>query len=137
MNRSEFETLAEQRLNEAQPLLAGRHWSGAYYLCGYGVEFLLKARIARQFRADDIPDPKVVTKIYVHHLSALMNLAELKPELEQSINSSAEFSANCNLVEEWSEHSRYSLVDEDKATGIVKAVADSESGVFQWIRSSL
>jgi hypothetical protein len=119
MNRSEFETLAEQRLNEAPPLLAGRHWSGAYYLCGYAVEFLLNARLARQFRADGIPDPKFVAKIYVHYLSALMNLAELKPELEPSINLSVEFSANWNLVEEWGEHSRYSLVDEDKATGIV------------------
>lgn len=55
MNRSDFQTLAETRLQEAKSLLDNGHYSGAYYLCGYAIEYALKACIAKQTKAEDFP----------------------------------------------------------------------------------
>jgi len=63
-------------------LLHGKQFSGAYYLAGYAIECALKARIASQFRADEIPDKNLVNKVYVHDLANLLRLAGLEAELE-------------------------------------------------------
>jgi HEPN domain-containing protein len=49
-DQSTFRQLAEQRLAEAELLLANGFWSGAYYLAGYALECALKAKIASSFR---------------------------------------------------------------------------------------
>jgi HEPN domain-containing protein len=65
-DRATFQQLAEERLAEARALLETGHPSGAYYLAGYAIECALKARIAADFRADEIPDLRRVRDIYVH-----------------------------------------------------------------------
>jgi len=55
-DRATFQKLAEARLAEATLLLASGLPSGAYYLAGYAIECALKAIIAAQFRASEIPD---------------------------------------------------------------------------------
>jgi HEPN domain-containing protein len=47
MNRTDFQELAEERLEDARPLLDAGRFSGAYYLAGYAVECALQACIAR------------------------------------------------------------------------------------------
>src|SRR5882762_8203261 len=73
-DRATFQQLAESRLAEARLLLANGLPSGAYYLAGYAIECALKAIIAADFRATEIPDPKYVRDIYTHDLSALFRL---------------------------------------------------------------
>ena len=65
-DRATFQQLAEERLAEARALLKAGHPSGAYYLAGYAVECALKAKIAMQFRANEIPDRSLVNKAYDH-----------------------------------------------------------------------
>ena len=43
MNRSELQRLSNERIEDAQALLAASRWAGAYYLAGYAVECALKA----------------------------------------------------------------------------------------------
>jgi hypothetical protein len=77
-DRSTFQQLAELRLTEARLLLDNGLPSGAYYLAGYAIECALKARIAAEFRANEIPDKARVNSIYTHNLGILLGLAGLR-----------------------------------------------------------
>jgi hypothetical protein len=89
-DRTTFQQLAESRLAEARLLLANGLPSGAYYLAGYAVECALKARIAAEFRANEIPDKSRVNSIYTHNLRELLGLAGLKEELEADMAADAD-----------------------------------------------
>ncbi len=52
VNRAELQQLAEDRILDAQALLAVNRWSGAYYLAGYAVEC---ARRVREDRRHESP----------------------------------------------------------------------------------
>jgi HEPN domain-containing protein len=47
MTRWDLQKLAEDRLLDAEALLAAGRWSAAYYLAGYAVECAIKACIAK------------------------------------------------------------------------------------------
>src|ERR1700760_4461378 len=81
-DRTTFQQLAESRLAEARLLFAGGFPSGAYYLAGYAIECALKAVIAEDFRASEIPELKYVRDVHTHDLSALLRLAELEEKLD-------------------------------------------------------
>jgi HEPN domain-containing protein len=137
MKRQEFLDLAEERLREAKCLLDAGLWSGAYYLSGYAVEFFLKAMIAAQFKANDIPDPKEVRNIWTHDLNALVRLAKLEPDLEGHCKRAPQFDQNWNEVRNWSESARYENIDKERALALHVALSDPNDGVIAWIRSKL
>ena len=76
--KKQLEQLADVRANEAKTLFNAGLFSGAYYLAGYALEFALKARIAKNFQADAIPEKSYVQDIFTHDLKKLMGLAALK-----------------------------------------------------------
>jgi hypothetical protein len=51
VNRVQLRQLAEDRLLDAERLLTGGRWAGAYYLAGYAVECGLKACIMAHVEA--------------------------------------------------------------------------------------
>jgi HEPN domain-containing protein len=53
MNRTDLQILAEDRLKDAEVLLAKGRFAAAYYLAGYAVECGLKACIAKLTKAED------------------------------------------------------------------------------------
>jgi HEPN domain-containing protein len=63
--------LAEERIAEAQTLVAGNHFSGAYYLAGCAVELGLKAVLTRSLASHAMPDLSVVKAAYTHDLIGL------------------------------------------------------------------
>jgi HEPN domain-containing protein len=102
-DRATFQRLAQDRLAEAQLLLGNGFPSGAYYLAGYAMECALKAIIARQFLADEIPEIKRVNKVYVHDLSQLMDVAGLKSVLEAEFAIRPALKQRWTIAKEWSE----------------------------------
>ena len=89
MNREELWTLAEERVRNADALLAASQWSAAYYLAGYAVECALKAylpayldRTGKIFRERDYI--KKLEKCWTHGLTLLVELADLTEQLEKS-----------------------------------------------------
>lgn len=48
--RSDLRKLARGRLLDAVTLLKAKRYHGAFYLCGYAVEYALKARICATMR---------------------------------------------------------------------------------------
>lgn len=135
MRLEELEALAEERLQEARALLSVEKWSGAFYLSGYAIELALKAVIAAQFRANEIPDKKLVDDIWTHKLGQLLRLAQLEPALLEQSRRSSQFEANWNTVKGWNESARYRRIEEPEARALLDAISDPREGIFAWIRS--
>src|SRR5262245_6091604 len=108
-DRAHFQRLAELRLAEAKILARERQSSGAYYIAGYAIECALKARIAAQFRENEIPDKNWVNRIYTHDLSELLRLAGLEAELDVARKNDAALNRRWSVMKNWNEQSRYSL----------------------------
>lgn len=132
VSRTEFQTLALEKLSDATHLFENRRWSNAYYLAGYAVELALKACIAKSFKAETLPDLKFVKDTYVHALGKLVDQAGLKWDLE---GAAEQVRVNWAIINKWQPEARYKAYSEDAATNILKAISDAEQGVMPWIRA--
>jgi hypothetical protein len=86
MNRIDLQELSEIRIRESRALLDAGFSDGAYYLAGYAVECALKACIAKRTQEHDFPDKKLVNDSHTHNLKTLLQLAELKTEMDAAID---------------------------------------------------
>ncbi|MGA2349135.1 MAG: HEPN domain-containing protein [Terracidiphilus sp.] len=134
MNRSDFQRIAELRLRESKVLHAAGFSDGAYYLAGYSVECALKACIAKRTREHDFPEKKMVNDSHTHDLGKLLNLAELKDELDAVIVANPAMESALDRIQDWSETSRYQSKTTQEATALLKAIEDEEGGLLPWIR---
>ena len=134
MNRKELQILASLRLAEAKSLLNANLPDGAYYLAGYSVECGLKACIAKRTRLHDSPDKKIVEASHTHNLKDLVRVANLElTRLEQATKDSV-FRDYWDLVQQWSEQSRYRRHNNTDAKYLVEAVGSTRHGVLRWIK---
>lgn len=133
MNRDKFQNIAFLRLKEAEKSLEYKFYSGAYYLAGYCVECALKACIAKNTKQYDFP-LKNTKNIYTHELSTLIGSSGLQTKLDADCKMNVEFASNWNTVQDWSEKSRYEVVEQARAVDMIKAISDKENGVLKWIK---
>jgi HEPN domain-containing protein len=131
-DRATFQQLAETRLAEAKLLHEQGLHSGAYYLAGYAIECALKAKIAADFRENEIPELKRVQSIYTHDLSALLGLAVLKEDLDAEKELHPELYQRWGIARAWSENARYKVWTEADASAILDAI-DGADGILQWL----
>ena len=75
MTRTDLQLLAEERLSDAQVLLANGRFGAAYYLAGYAIECALKACIAKLTKAEDFPIKNSTNTVYIHDLKKLAGAA--------------------------------------------------------------
>ena len=134
MDRRDFQSLSRVRAKEAEALLGFGLNDGAYYLAGYAVECALKACIAKGTRRHEFPDRKKVEASHTHKLGDLVKLANLEKARLNRITADSEFGRNRDLVQEWSEHSRYNRYSAADARALVAAVNDRRHGVVAWIK---
>lgn len=135
MNRFDLQKMAEERVADARALLDAGRFQAAFYLCGYAVEYALKACIARQVREFDFPDRKVVNDSYVHDLTKLLSVARLAQLHQDEANHNKAFAANWTIVAQWSESSRYNAaITEADATDLFLAATDPIDGVLTWLK---
>jgi hypothetical protein len=134
MNRQELQDLSDLRLREARSLFATGLPDGAYYLAGYSVECALKACIAKRTREHDFPDKDFVQKSYTHKLVDLMRHSQLAPLLEIEIRTNLRLKVQWDIVQRWSEESRYQRNDHGATEALLQAIDDGSGGVFPWIR---
>lgn len=133
-----FANLQEVALSKSADsilLLSHGRFSNAYYLAGYAVEIGLKACIALQFRAEHIPDRRLVNIIHTHQLHDLVFYAGLKDILTQRKEEEQEFWSNWAQVSSWTPESRYLTVDALTAQAMVHAVSNPQTGILEWIRA--
>lgn len=107
LNREKLRTLAESRIEEAAVLLQSKHWTGAYYMAGLGVECALKACLARAVQQYDFPDKSFINRAYTHKLEELAKLdAGLWSELNIEMSSDAKLASNWQTVFQWDDENR-------------------------------
>ena len=133
-DRITFQQLAELRLEEAKLLLAYGQPSGAYYLAGYAIECALKAKIASQFRADEIPEKALVLAVYEHELSKLLSLANLKEDHANAVSGDPDMRRHWTIVTKWKPDARYKIWSSHEAANMLEAVG-GEKGLMRWLRT--
>ena len=135
MNRSDFQQLADVRIDEAMALLAQGKFDGAYYLAGYAVECGLKACIARLTSQDDYPPkPKYIYDYYSHEIEKLVKTAGLTAQRDADAAADPDLLANWQFVKDWTEESRYERRTQAQAQQLITAITDAAHGVLPWIK---
>lgn len=133
MNRVDFQNIAELRLRESKSLLNAGFPDGSYYLAGYAVECALKACIAKRTREHDFPDKKLVNDSHTHDIGKLLQLADLKIELENAMQANPAMRAGLDTIQDWSEASRYDRKANQEALDLIQAIEDPKGGLLPWI----
>lgn len=134
VNRREFQALSRTRLREARALAKLGMHDGAYYLAGYCIECALKACIAKATQRYEFPDKKKADSSHSHASRDLLRVAGLeKARLEEAKRDPA-FRKNWDIVEVWSEHSRYVTTHAATANELIEAVGDRNHGVLRWVK---
>jgi len=146
--------IAMKRLEEATILCDEGLFDGAFYLAGYSIELMLKAKICDRFDVDNLFDEsycgipnisKVRNAVKLHDINLLLvfsglrkklNVEKMKPEnndvLEKTI---------AKLVDAkngWSEQSRYQPIGSqngDEVKELISLLLD-EKGLIQWIQKN-
>jgi hypothetical protein len=135
MNRADLQILAEDRLKDAEVLLANGRFGAAYYLAGYAVECGLKACIAKLTKAEDFPIKNSTNTVYIHDLKKLAATARVEIAIAQLSAGDQSFKNNWEIVSWWSEESRYDRsIDQPLAALMLDAVSEPQHGVLQCIR---
>ena len=135
MNKNDLERLANLRIVEAETLLTNSCFAGAYYLSGYVVECALKACIAKNTKQYDFPDKKLVLDSYSHDLLKLIYVSGLKNELDKELKINSTFKTYWDLVQEWSEESRYDPdISMEMANNLFSAITADPDGVLIWLK---
>jgi HEPN domain-containing protein len=75
MKASELRQKARAQLTDAEVLLRSRRYDAAVYICGYAVEFALKARICRTLHWPEYLTVKGFESFKTHDLEVLLLLS--------------------------------------------------------------
>ena len=136
MNRQTLQLLAEERLKDADTLLAAGQWAGAHYLAGYAVECGLKACIMVRVVNEGLifTDPKLVEKVWIHRLEPLLKMTGLEAAFGQACQADGLLAVHWTTAMKWEETSRYLFKAEAEARDLTVAVGHPTSGMLQWLR---
>jgi hypothetical protein len=128
--------MAEERILDAEALINGGRWAGAYYVAGYAVECGLKAcLLAQMVRTGWVFQERVkVEECRTHDFDELIRIAGLRSELDGSLAASRAFAGNWGIVSQWKVSTRYEPKAEADARAFYAAIADNPDGVLRWIQ---
>ena len=133
--RQELQELARVRLREAEHLYRAGLYDGCVYLCGYVVEFALKARICRVLRLEKYPDAGKFSALFKNHdFELLRRLAGL--ELSKELSKGTQLATNWSTATEWSPERRYTpvgTVNQKTASNVLASIKDRPNGVLTWL----
>ena len=121
---AELRRMAEAKLADAIDLYRLGRYDSAIYLCGYGLELALKARICDTLNWDgfpsDTPGFRGLQSFRTHDLSILLRLSGIQGRVEDDFPDEWE-TASC-----WRSEWRYlavGSVDEEQCLELIEAVA--------------
>ena len=139
MNRAHWQSLAEERVLDADVLLQAGRWAGAFHLIGYAVELGLKSCVLAYMEngnADVIfRERKFSDNCWTHNIEELVRLAGLRSALDLDMAANRQLGINWIYATQWKEISRYQTATEFNARRLYQAVADAADGVLPWIRT--
>lgn len=108
LDRATLQSNATRRLEDAQVLFDNRRYDGAAYICGYAVEFALKARICETLNTLTYPDH--ISGFKIHKLDPLLFLTGRESHIRQNALADWTF-----VLQYWQPEMRY------KAAGTILA----------------
>ena len=146
----DIRALVQLRLAEAQVLADNRHPAGAFYLAGYSVELLLKAKVAERMGLPWLFDEKIPPGeqfnglselrklVKTHNLVLLLVMAGLKTVYVQRQQDEPAFFKYRQLLESWNEGLRYQLpaADNEANTQRFLNFLTGPDGFLQWIEQN-
>jgi hypothetical protein len=103
-------------------------------LAGYAVECGLKACIAKGTRRHEFPEKRRVDSSYSHNLRELIKVAGLSDAFAEHARTDPDFRLNWEVVQAWSEQSRYEKHRSEAAAELLAAIVDKHHGVISWIK---
>ncbi len=137
----EIIALADVKFEEAKCLFDNNFFDGAYYIAGYTIELLLKAKVCKtlgiaDFFLFDTKKAKLETykPFKAHDYSQLLVLSGIYTELDNELNNNIIFKGHWSIVSSWSEGSRYLT---GKTQDEVKTFLNSINEVRTWIKKHL
>jgi hypothetical protein len=123
ISTKDLRAIAGARLRDAEVLLAGKRFDGAFYTCGYAVELALKARICRTLKWSGFPesaqDFKGLQSVKTHDLEVLLKFSGIEARVL------AKHAAEWTVVRAWNPEQRYQAVGRmppNQATNMVSCV---------------
>lgn len=133
--RNDFRELAKLRLREAEYLYKSGMYDGCAYLCGYVIEFALKARVCKILKLKEYPDKGELGRAFrTHDFEVLKLLAGLQGEI--SITRNVRLFENWSIVTEWRPEQRYAkpgTYSQARARDILDRIKESPDGVLNWL----
>jgi hypothetical protein len=133
--RADLKDLAKLRLEEAEYLYRKQLHNGSVYLCGYVVEFALKARICKVLKLQEYPDKSEIGRFFrTHDFEVLKLLAGLQNEI--TISKNTPLFNNWSIATRWKPEQRYMPVGTfgaQQAAIIISSIKDSPNGVLTWL----
>jgi hypothetical protein len=150
MNSSaEIKQLAKDRLEDAKILLINKRNDGAFYLAGYAVELVLKAKVCEHLDIDDLfsDNPTSHSKggslgkfreaVKTHDFTLLFNLCGLGKKLNEEKSINMDFYKNYSSLENWNESARYKRgKKENEVIKIIDFLTEPTKGLLQWIENN-
>jgi HEPN domain-containing protein len=108
ISTKDLRAIARARLRDAQVLLAGKRFDGAFYICGYAVELALKARICRTLKWSGFPesekDFKAFRSVRTHDLEVLLRFSGIEDRVM------AKHLTDWAVVRAWNPEQRYQAI---------------------------
>ncbi|MEQ8789175.1 MAG: hypothetical protein RIC55_22875 [Pirellulaceae bacterium] len=137
MNRTELQSLSEQRVEDAGILLAAKRWPAAYYMAGYALECALKACVLVYIERTGIifEDKKFSQNCWTHDIEELVRLAGLRIDRDRVAGANASLGQNWLTARDWSESSRYRMSTQSQAETLLSALIDDPDEVLPWVKN--
>ncbi len=134
--------MTEERLRDADALMAGGRWAFAYYVAGYAVECALKACLLKRMVLTGWvfdESAKRVDECRTHDFATIIKIAGMQDDLFRKLEDrgaeAASFRVNWSVVAGWRVTSRYDEKSETEARTLIAAITDEPDGVMTWIRN--
>lgn len=150
-NPSEIIKLAWQRLQEAEILYSNNMHDGAFYLAGYSVELMLKAKICERLGIPNLFDESDKTAnaiegigeirkaVKTHNLFTLLIFSGLKVKFDNSKATNKTLAkTNSLLFSAWDESARYKPCGHFKPSDVNKLInlLKDQNGILKWIETN-
>lgn len=152
----EIKKIARLRLREAKLLTENNLLDGAFYLTGYSVELMLKAKTCEHFGVPNLFDEsggdtkdqlqlwkigEIRKAVKVHNLYQLLVFSGLKRKFDTDRASNKNLmKANSLLFGRWDENCRYlpegTMTSKKDMAALVKALEENPNGIRTWIETN-